>query len=629
MNFNKLFFWLVNLLIISSLCVSSCQSDNEDFFPFISRKYEEVDPEFTKHLLIPFFENGKYGLANYEGEIKLKPQFTELKMINLACPFFWAGEKDAMTLRYLEGKEVLNNKNQPIKKTDFRRFEQLEWYDENIPRYDLLLRILENEEEAKKDSKKVRYYYLNAKTKRPLRSYSLQNYDHLKEFTKQHRLDHFQSDNGTDSNVKVMTEDGKFTFLDKNGNEIITPNFNCYLLNDDKMIMYREDGLASLKDLKRGWQTDFFFQKIRETANPNIFTAEIFNKKDRTTSKFIIGKDGKVMQLDVMGGEMWKVINEKYSLRQKKDIEDKYKTNYWLFDNITFTKVKDLPSGKLYEIFDTYGVDFSNDENEKRFVTLKGDTLLKPIYRVGVNMNESVYKFKNGAIQGIADKDGNVLLEIEAKQISYRTDKTIELRKGKKYGWANADGKIIFSLEYDKVEFFEKVERVIVGKDKKYGLYDLDGKEILPMIYRSISPEISTKGNGIGFRLVYKDQSFVVSPDLELIKGGNFDNPVNHKSMFSVVSDSEEIKKDFPTSRNPILFTNYYIFQGLTHVHIFRSDKKYIGSFEGMAGYHEHGVYVGKTNIFEEGLRLSGLLEINRGGTKVWVRLRDGFVFEK
>lgn len=629
MNFNKLSFWLVNLVIVSFISVSSCQTESEDFFPYKAIEYQEVDQELSQHLLIPFLENGKYGLANFEGEIKLKPQFAKLKMINLTYPFFWAGDEDVMTLRDLEGKEVLDYKNQSIKKTDYRRFEQLEWYDENIPRYDLLLRILENEEEAKKNPKKARYYYLNEKTKRPLRSYSLQNYDHLKEFTQQHRLDNFQSDNRADSNVKVMTEDRKFTFLDKNGNRLIEPNFNCYLLTDDKMIMYSENGLAALKDLKNGWQTDFLFQIIRKTPDPNIFTAKFFNKKDRTTSKFIIGKKGKITQLDIMGGERWKVLNEEFSICQKKDVEDKYKTNYWLFDNNTFTKLKDLPSGKLYEIFDTYGVDFSNDENEKRFVTLKGDTILKPISQVAVNMNKSVYKFKQGSIQGIADKNGKVLLEIEAKQISYRTDKTIELRTDKKYGWANAEGKIIFPIEYDKVEFFEKIERVIVGKDKKYGLYDLDGKEILPMVYRAISPALVTKGNGLGFRLIYKDRSFVVSPDLELIKGWNFGNPVNQKSMFSVLTDSEKIKEDFATSKNPILLTNYYVFQGLTHVHIFRSDKKYIGSFEGVAGYHEHGVYVGKTDSFEEGLRLSGLLEVNRDGTKVWVRLQDGFVYEK
>ena len=346
MNFDKVSFWLVNFLIISSLCVSSCQSEIEDSFPFISKKYQEVDPELTQQLLIPFLENGRYGLADFEGNIKLMPQFSHLKMINLACPFFWAGGENTMTLRDLKGKEVLDYKNKSIKES-FIRFEQLEWYDEDIPRYDLLLRILENEEEAKKDSKKARYYYINENTKRPIRSYLLQDYDHLKEFYSKHRLENFQSDNGIDSNVKVMTENGKFTFLDKNGNQLIAPNFNCYLLVDDKMILYGEGGLAALKDLKTGWQTDFLFQKIRTTTNPNIFTAEIFNEKDRTTSKFIIGKNGKVTQLDVMGGERWKVINEKYSLRQKKDDEDKYKTNYWLFDNNTFTKVKDLPTGCL------------------------------------------------------------------------------------------------------------------------------------------------------------------------------------------------------------------------------------------------------------------------------------------
>ncbi len=54
-----------------------------------------------------------------------------------------------------------------------------------------------------------------------------------------------------------------------------------------------------------------------------------------------------------------------------------------------------------------------------------------------------------------------------------------------------------------------------------------------------------------------------------------------------------------------------------------------MGSFEGRSGYYEHGVYVEKTGSFEDGLRLSGLVELNRNETKVWLRLRDGFIFEK
>lgn len=629
MNIDKFSFLLIKLLVISCLVFPSCQTEIENSFPFINKKYEEVDPELAKQLLIPFLEDGKYGLADYEGNIKLKPEFSHLKMINLACPFFWAGEKDAMTLRDIRGEEVIDIKNRPIKKTKYFRFEQLEWYDDDVPRYDLLLRILGNEEEAIKDSKKARYFYLNEKTKRPLYSYYLQNYDHLKEFYQEHSFSNFKSDNRTDSNVKVMTEDRKFTFIDRNGNQLFKPNFNSYLLTEDKLILFREDGLSALKDLKNGWQTDFMFKEIWTTQDPNIFTGDFFNKKDRTTSKYFIGENGKVVKLDVKNGERWKVVNEKYTFCQKNDAKEKYKTNFWLIDNNTFTKVKDVPTGVLYEVFDTYGVDFSSDPNEKRFLTFEGDTLLKPNFPNAVNMNESVYKFSKRETQGIADKNGNVLLEMNVKQISYRTNKTIELRKDKKYGWANADGEIIFPLECDKVEFFENIGRVIVKKGGKYGLYDLDGNEILPMIYKSISPEVVTMGNGMGFRLNYKDRSFVVSPDLELIKGWNFGNSVNEKSMFVVNSNSEEIKKDFQSSKNPILLTNYYLFVGKTHTHVFRSDKIYVGSFEGRSGAYEHRIYVGKTNNFDDGLMLSGLVELNRNGTKVWLRLKDGFVFEK
>jgi len=132
----------------------------------------------------------------------------------------------------------------------------------------------------------------------------------------------------------------------------------------------------------------------------------------------------------------------------------------------------------------------------------------------------------------------------------------------------------ILPMEYDRIEFFENVERVIVKKDKKYGLYDLDGNVVLPLIYRMISPEVVTMGNGMGFRLTYKNKDFVVSPKLELLKGVIFDNPINKRSMFSVLSDSEEIKKDFETSQLPILITNHYIFSGKTHVLIFDLAKK-------------------------------------------------------
>lgn len=85
-------------------------------------------------------------------------------------------------------------KNKPIKKS-FIRFEQLEWYDNDIPRYDLLSRILENEEEAKNNTKEAGYDYFKKKTKRSLLSYFLQNYDLFKEFISEYCLENFQSDN--------------------------------------------------------------------------------------------------------------------------------------------------------------------------------------------------------------------------------------------------------------------------------------------------------------------------------------------------------------------------------------------------------------------------------------------------
>lgn len=74
-----------------------------------------------------------------------------------------------------------------------------------------------------------------------------------------------------------------------------------------------------------------------------------------------------------------------------------------------------------------------------------------------------------------------------------------------KYGIIdNKTGEFILPLEYDYIDYFENLERIIVKDNDKYGLFDLNGNQVVPIVFSSIDL-VTIKGQKLF--LVQKESS--------------------------------------------------------------------------------------------------------------------------
>lgn len=90
---------------------------------------------------------------------------------------------------------------------------------------------------------------------------------------------------------------------------------------------------------------------------------------------------------------------------------------------------------------------------------------------------------KNGK-WGLADGNGNVIIQFEYDEIKFAKNGNFNIRKKEKWGIANKTGVVIIPCEYD--EEFDLAETMLVKKSGKQGIISTNNKVIIPFEYDEI-----------------------------------------------------------------------------------------------------------------------------------------------
>jgi hypothetical protein len=636
-----------NVLFALITCFfGACNGQQND--PTILQKFKHPtfhapSQEVQKQLMIPFLDGDLYGLCDYEGKILLKPQFEAIEMPLLGLPFLQAKKNGNWSVYDLSGNQVLPTDVKMPNLTYFQtEFKGMTGRNYNYylklqdPRLSYLkpleLEKKENNsnaqivEDAKPQYSPPRYFYFAKNTKPPFQSWFYDDNYAYYQFSKKTNYYNGAFTSGSQYGLlKVMDENRYCTLLDeKDMQPIFSPVFNCAAISPTKVMILKENGLCALRDLKKGWQTDFIFLDVDATENPDLCRAEA--KIEGKVVKYKIDANGKITILE--SEYSWLAIDETYSIIGEKAGE--YQIDFFLFDEKMGKKVRKLPHHRIAKIFET-GIGIYANTELLGIETLKGDTIWRPPYPRFSEIDDSMYVFLAGDTSGLATRDNHLIYSIVKGEILGWGDGFFQVKKDGKLGLITYNGRVVLPIEFDKISPMRNAKRLIVSKNGLFGLYDLEtGREILPIQLKHISPNALVGDRKGCFEIKIGKDFFVLNPDLEVIHQKT-EKPIVLKSDFHLKSNvSEAIKADFEMSEMPRFFTPFCIFKGKKWQHIFRCNGEYITSVEGFE--YSELVYLSGTESNEEvgSMFETGVAKFSNNNEKsVWVRLEDGFLYKK
>ncbi|MCC6412753.1 MAG: WG repeat-containing protein [Saprospiraceae bacterium] len=632
------FIYPLCFLLLFNACLAQPgqQATLEELMKLIKKPtFHAPDKALQKKLRIPFLDGDLYGLCDYEGKILLKPQFEDMEMPVLDLPFVVAKRLGEWSLYDMSGKRVLPFTVERQHLIDI----QLEYQTFEDNAYVYISKIRDPEPawltplpaptapgesgvvEEVKPSTAFRYYYPTAKARMPLEGWFAPDYTAYNVFAQNLPFNNSKFRNsGQPEFIKVMDENRRFTLLDMDGNPVMPPVFNCVPLNLTKILIQNETGLCAVRDLKKGWQTDFVFRDVSATYNPDLCLGEA--KVGDKVVKYKIDAMGKVTPLE--NEYAWLVLDERYSRVGEKSGE--YTMKYHLFDEKTGKKVRDLNSFGIEKILGKTGFGVYENNQLVAIETVEGDTVWMPPFRQYSAIGDSLYVFTAGDTVGLANIRNEVLFKTIGGKITHWGSANFIVEKDKKQGLIGSDGRTIVPVAFDRIIPQRSTRLVLVQNNGLWGCYDWNtGKELVPVKYSHMGPN---NGIGAGNEIMVGKTWYVVNRDLEVLRQSP-DHSILRKSDFNLKNTSAAVQADFEKAQMEDVFWPYVVFDGANMQHVFRSDGQYIASLEGSQNYM---VFFGGTRSDEElcPLRFTGIGKLTDAtGRKVWVRLEDGKLYKK
>lgn len=627
--------------MLGFLTSCSSQPTDADLFQKLQQPaFVAPSPEVQRQLRIPFLENGLYGLCDYEGKLMLKPQFEDIEMPVFDLPFVKAKKNGEWSLYDLSGKQILpfSVKNPGLLnlELDYKTFEGHDYHYMAKVRdpETAYLKSLSRERtddgagggiEAEVNPEAApRFYYFTRNTRPPLQAWFVPDDRVYADFSTKTGYYNQAFGSSTFRGLwKVMDENRRFTLLDENMDPLFPPVFNCAAISPTKILILKENGLCALRDVKKGWQTDFLFRNVAATKNPGMCLGEA--KTDGKVVKYKIDADGKVTPLQFE--QEWLALNERYSCIGEKTGE--YQVDYYLFDEKTGRKVRKVPHQSIARIFEE-GFGIYKDNQLLGIETLAGDTIWKPPFPRVEGIGDSLYLFYSSDTAGLATRSNRVVYRVVKGEILHWGDGYFQVKKDGKFGLIAADGRVILPVEFDQIYPMRAAGRLIARKNGLWGMFDWKtGAEILPIQFKHLQPNAYSFWYGGGIEIRLGTDFFILGPNLEVVHQKT-NNPVLTKKAFPLRNAPEAVKADFAKAEMPQYFTPYCVFKGANWLHIFRCDGGYSTSLEGFKDLEIE--YSRSTESNEEvgSARLTGVARLTSNtGKRVWVRLSDGFLYQK
>ncbi len=631
------------LLLISFLVGCSSQSNEPQWYGQLQHPtFVAPSADVQKQLRIPILQGDLYGICDYKGKILLKPQFEDIEMPAFDLPFVKAKKNGEWSLYDLSGKQILPftvkmahllNVDLDYKGLIGNEYRYIAKVRDPREAY---LKVLPNDEKTEKKAAAIeaevsleaapRFYYFSKNTKAPLLSWFAPD---DREYYKFSRKTGYHNGLFTSSVfhgfVKVMDENRRFTLLDKNMEPVFKPQFNCASLSSTKAVILNESGLCALRDLEQGWQTSFQFRDVKTTDNPDICWAEA--KGEGKSNWYKVSGRGNLTPIE--GPEDYLPLNARYSRISEKMGE--YQKRYYLFDEKTGQKVRELKNWYLERIFET-GFGLLKNGQLIGIETIAGDTIFKPPFPAYTTLNDSTYSFTKGDTIGLGNRRNKVLFQTKGALISEYGEGYFHVSKdnGKIVGLIRADGRVVLPVEFERIYPIRTAKRLLGCKDGLWGMFDWStGKAILQPRSRTLQPNAYPFWYGGGIEIRSGEDFFLLGPNLEIVYQKT-QKPILTKLDFPLKNPSAAVKADYEKSEMPMYFNPYTIFKGPNWLHIFKCSGEYIASLEGFSNYEMAYSRSRVSNSELGNASLTGVASLTtRSGKKVWVRLEDGQLYQK
>ncbi len=203
----------------------------------------------------------------------------------------------------------------------------------------------------------------------------------------------------------------------------------------------------------------------------------------------------------------------------------------------TYTEMITIPDSKVDLFITMSNVDYENNTYKTTVINSKNETkftqydLVEAIENIDDSntlwYEQGVLKVKKDGKYGLIDYTGKIILSVEYDKIEALKGikNSFIIQKDEQTGLCDNKGNVIISPEYDGVYEIGKEYQngYIVKKDDKYGVIDFTGNSVLDVKYEEIKP-ITSSGN------------FVVKINGKL-------NVVNNKKEETVLNNISDVKQ--------------------------------------------------------------------------------------
>lgn len=463
--------------------------------------------------LIPYYDDGKYGYCDTDGNIKIPPQYDQVeffskngiaivskdtnKVIIDKTGFELASYSTATKFRLLPATFEIS----PEKWRWRRRSEE----PDTIAH--LIWALFENGEGQ----------LLNVPAQTASPRYVIADRDNEHVYSYRPPLQTIGHYHGYFVGEKV---EGGFDILDADG-VVLKSTVNEPMIWSPECMTFSEGDHSYLIDPGSGAIKQYPYKSIVEVvAGKHLVVSTQAQQADRSffprpnTRYGLIGTDGQVVLdtiyerikphkglyvLNRAGNAFW------YDPKKSLDETSDYKSISPLHEDLFLAKRHDntvqlmAPGGQMAlegQVFD----EFKYLKRENYYTTRKGEiaSILDSTLQLEVSYEAAsihrvygrndLYSVRANGLAGIIDANGQAIFPMEYERFTYRADSLFILHKDDKKGLARADGEVLFPAEYQAMEFQENRDGVVLwlAKEGQFASFDLNGKQLTPFQTRPI-----------------------------------------------------------------------------------------------------------------------------------------------
>ncbi len=307
----------------------------------------------------------------------------------------------------------------------------------------------------------------------------------------------------------VVASDGKYQYVDRDGNIVINPQFA------DATVF--RDGLALVRTFGEDSKFGYIDEMGNFVINPQYIDATPFYDG----LAWVVSKDAAPVAISTKG-------ELKFTLQQAEKV-------HRFSDEMAAFSVYDEEGNEKWGFVDKKGevvivpqfsecgrfsdglCAVSNEEGDWGYIDKKGSYKVNPQFKKAGCFSEGVAIVKNSESYGAIDKDGKFVVNPQFEEMFADGDKFLVKMSGK-WGWTDKKGSVLINPQFDYALPFMKNKLAPVYSSNKMGYVNDEGKYVINPQFESglgFNGDLAVveSGNKIGF--IDESGKFIVNPQFK------------------------------------------------------------------------------------------------------------------